>query len=50
LNRAAEITSYGADDADLYFQYTGSEGWSLEEGIVTGSSSIDQVWACARSW
>jgi TldD protein len=27
----------------LYFQYTRSEGWSLEEGIVkTGSFSIDQ--------
>lgn len=44
LSRAlAEITSYGVDDADLYFQYTRSEGWSLEEGIVkTGSFSIDQ--------
>jgi TldD protein len=31
------------DDADLYFQYTRHEGWSLEEGIVkTGSFSIDQ--------
>ena len=31
------------DDADLYFQTTCSEGWSLEEGIVkTGSFSIDQ--------
>jgi TldD protein len=39
----AEITSYKVDDADLYFQYTRSEGWSLEEGIVkTGSFSIDQ--------
>ena len=39
----AEIASKGADDADLYFQYTRSEGWSLEEGIVkTGSFSIDQ--------
>ena len=38
-----EITSYGVDDADLYFQYTRNEGWSLEEGIVkTGSFSIDQ--------
>ena len=44
LGRAlGEITSHGADDADLYFQYTRSEGWSLEEGIVkTGSFSIDQ--------
>ncbi len=38
-----EIVSHGVDDADLYFQYTRSEGWSLEEGIVkTGSFSIDQ--------
>ena len=44
LSRAlAEITSHQVDDADLYFQYTRSEGWSLEEGIVkTGSFSIDQ--------
>src|SRR5438093_6673924 len=39
----AEITTHAVDDADLYFQYTRSEGWSLEEGIVkTGSFSIDQ--------
>ncbi|WP_332813709.1 metalloprotease TldD [Ramlibacter sp.] len=39
----AEIQSHRVDDADLYFQYTRSEGWSLEEGIVkTGSFSIDQ--------
>src|SRR4051812_2786528 len=38
----AEITAHKIDDADLYFQYTRSEGWSLEEGIVkTGSFSID---------
>lgn len=38
-----EIMARGADDADLYFQTTRSEGWSLEEGIVkTGSFSIDQ--------
>ncbi|MES2532166.1 MAG: metalloprotease TldD [Pseudomonadota bacterium] len=44
LTRAlAEITAHKVDDADLYFQYTRSEGWSLEEGIVkTGSFSIDQ--------
>jgi TldD protein len=49
LNEAAlaralgEITQRQVDDADLYFQYTRSEGWSLEEGIVkTGSFSIDQ--------
>ena len=39
----AEIGAHRVDDADLYFQYTRSEGWSLEEGIVkTGSFSIDQ--------
>jgi TldD protein len=44
LSRAlAEIKAHRVDDADLYFQYTRSEGWSLEEGIVkTGSFSIDQ--------
>ena len=44
LGRAlAEIRAHRVDDADLYFQYTRSEGWSLEEGIVkTGSFSIDQ--------
>src|SRR5918912_1261111 len=43
LTRAlAEIKAHQVDDADLYFQYTRSEGWSLEEGIVkTGSFSID---------
>ena len=30
------------DFADLYFQYTNSEGWQLEDGIVkSGSSNID---------
>ena len=39
----SEIRAHHVDDADLYFQYTRSEGWSLEEGIVkTGSFSIDQ--------
>jgi len=39
----AEIRAHRVDEADLYFQYTRSEGWSLEEGIVkTGSFSIDQ--------
>jgi TldD protein len=43
LRALGEITSHRVDDADLYFQYTRSEGWSLEEGIVkTGSFSIDQ--------
>ena len=39
----AEIGQHRIDDADLYFQYTRSEGWSLEEGIVkSGSFGIDQ--------
>ncbi len=44
LNQAlGTIMSNKVDYADLYFQYTRSEGWSLEEGIVkTGSFSIAQ--------
>lgn len=39
----SEIFTHKVDYADLYFQYTRSEGWSLEEGIVkTGSFSITQ--------
>ena len=35
--------THKVDYADLYFQFTKSEGWSLEEGIVkTGNFSIDQ--------
>jgi len=44
LHRAlGEVFAHRVDYADLYFQFTKSEGWSLEEGIVkTGSFSIDQ--------
>ncbi|MDP1648737.1 MAG: metalloprotease TldD [Rubrivivax sp.] len=44
LGRAlATIAEHRVDDADLYFQTTRHEGWSLEEGIVkSGSFSIDQ--------
>ena len=39
----AEIFTHRVDYADLYFQTTRSEAWSLEEGIVkSGSFSIDQ--------
>ena len=39
----ATIAAHRVDDADLYFQTTRHEGWSLEEGIVkSGSFSIDQ--------
>ncbi|MEN9775154.1 MAG: metalloprotease TldD [Pseudomonadota bacterium] len=38
-----EIFQHRVDYADLYFQFTRSEGWSLEEGIVkSGSFSIDR--------
>jgi TldD protein len=37
------ILEHRVDDADLYFQTTRHESWSLEEGIVkSGSFSIDQ--------
>ena len=44
LTRAlATIREHRVDDADLYFETTRHEGWSLEEGIVkSGSFSIDQ--------
>jgi TldD protein len=44
LSKALQtIATHRIDDADLYFQYTRSEGWSLEEGIVkSGSFGIDQ--------
>ncbi|HEX4508434.1 MAG TPA: metalloprotease TldD [Burkholderiaceae bacterium] len=39
----ASMGQHRIDDADLYFQTTRHEGWSLEEGIVkSGSFSIDQ--------
>jgi TldD protein len=44
LQRAlASVFEHKADYADLYFQYTRSESYSLEEGIVkSGSFGIDQ--------
>jgi TldD protein len=42
-NTLGQIFTHRVDYADLYFQFTKHEGWSLEEGIVkTGSFSIDQ--------
>jgi TldD protein len=39
----ASIHAHDVDFADLYFQYSRSESWSLEEGIVkSGSFSIDR--------
>jgi TldD protein len=38
-----KMLAHRLDYADLYFQYSRSESWSLEEGIVkSGSFSIDQ--------
>ncbi|MGA1253110.1 MAG: PmbA/TldA family metallopeptidase, partial [Burkholderiaceae bacterium] len=43
LDAIAEIHAHRIDYADLYFQYSRSEAWSLDEGIVkSGSFSIDQ--------
>ena len=43
LRALGTMFTHKVDYADLYFQLTKSEGWSLEEGIVkTGSFSIDQ--------
>ena len=37
------ILAHKADDADLFFQHSRSEGWTLEEGEVkSGNYSIDQ--------
>ncbi len=39
----SQIMSHQVDYADLYFQYTRSESWGLEEGQVkSGNFSIDQ--------
>jgi TldD protein len=39
----ASIHTHEVDFADLYFQYSRTESWSLEEGIVkSGSFSIDR--------
>jgi TldD protein len=38
-----QIMTHRVEHADLYFQYTRSESWSLEEGIVkSGSFNIEQ--------
>ncbi len=39
----SQIMTHQVDYADLYFQYSRSEAWSLEEGIVkSGSFNIDE--------
>jgi TldD protein len=39
----SQILTHNIDYADLYFQYSRSEGWMLEEGIVkSGSFNIEQ--------
>lgn len=42
-NALSTMYQHRLDDADLYFQHTRNESWSLEEGIVkSGHFSIDQ--------
>ena len=44
------VMSRGVDYADLYFQLSREESWSLEDGIVKdGSHSIEQASGCAPS-
>ncbi|MDE2132108.1 MAG: metalloprotease TldD, partial [Betaproteobacteria bacterium] len=33
-----DILTHHVDYADLYFQYSRAEGWSLEEGVVKSGS------------
>ncbi len=41
MNRLTNVS--GCDFADMYFQYSKHESWSLDEGVVkTGSFNIDQ--------
>ena len=43
MKAMGQMFTHRVDYADMYFQFTKNEGWSLEEGIVkTGSFSIDQ--------
>lgn len=43
MNTMGEIFTHQVDYADLYFQFTKNEGWSLEDGKVkSGSFSIDK--------
>ena len=50
LNGAiGRIFEHKVDYADLYFQYTRSEGWSLDEGIVKSGSFAIRGWGFVRS-
>lgn len=43
MNTMGDIFTHQVDYADLYFQFTKNEGWSLEDGKVkSGSFSIDK--------
>lgn len=43
MNTMGEVFTHQVDYADLYFQFTKNEGWSLEDGKVkSGSFSIDK--------
>jgi TldD protein len=44
-----EMLAHKVDYADLYFQYSRSEGWSLEEGIVKSAALISiRALACVQ--
>ena len=46
---AGVFAARDCDYADLYFQFTRNEAWTLENGIVqSGRFSIDRASACAR--
>ena len=48
-NVLGSIMKHKVDYADLYFQYSRSESWGLEEGQVKSDSfSIDWAWGCGQ--
>ena len=43
IDMFSRLASRKIDHADLYFQYSRSESWAIEDGIVkVGSFNIDQ--------
>ena len=50
IHTLSAIKAHKVDEADLYFQYTRAEGWSLEEGMSKrGLSASTKALACAQS-
>ena len=48
LAALGEIRAHQVDHADLYFQYTRSEGWSLERGIGKTVFPSTRAWGARR--